>query len=234
MAKKAYIGVNNVARRIKKMYVGVNGVARRIKKAYIGIGGVARQFFGLEGIYCYGTATNLSVARYCLAATTVGSYALFGGGSYTNISHATVDVYNSSLTRSTATNNLSVGRFDLVATTLGNYALFGGGERRSSDCDSGVYATVDVYNSSLTKSAVTNLSVARSNLAATTVGNYALFGGGNDYATVDAYNSSLTRSAVTDLSVGRYGLAATTLGNYALFGGGSLDGRDIVDVYTVA
>ena len=35
MAKKAYIGVNNVARRIKKMYVGVNGIARRIKKAYI-------------------------------------------------------------------------------------------------------------------------------------------------------------------------------------------------------
>ena len=140
MAKKAYIGVNNVARRIKKMYVGVNGVARRIKKAYIGIGGVARPCFSLEEVKYYGTATNLSVARNYLAATTVGNYALFGGG-YNNSYRDTVDVYNSSLTKSTAT-NLSVARNYLAATTVGNYALFGGGYSNSSPY---YYATVDVY-----------------------------------------------------------------------------------------
>ena len=64
----------------------------------------------------------------------------------------------------------------------------------------------------------TPLSEARSDLAATTVGNYALFGG--DSSTVDAYNTSLTRTIPTPLSVDRRALAATTVGNYALFGGG--------------
>ena len=45
MAKKAYIGINDVARKAKKMYVGVAGVARQTKKGYIGINGVARLFF---------------------------------------------------------------------------------------------------------------------------------------------------------------------------------------------
>ena len=36
MAKKVYIGVNDIAREVKKMYIGVNGVAKKVKKAYIG------------------------------------------------------------------------------------------------------------------------------------------------------------------------------------------------------
>ena len=38
--------------------------------------------------------------------------------------------------------------------------------------------TVDVYDANLTRSVPTGLSVARSQLAATTIGNYAMFGGG--------------------------------------------------------
>ena len=65
-----------------------------------------------------------------------------------------------------------------------------------------------------------------SDLAATTLGNYALFGGGKTPGSgsspiasnsVDAYNQSLTRSTPTVLSVARYWAAATTIGNYALF-----------------
>ena len=81
------------------------------------------------------------------------------------------------------------------------------------------------------------MSEARYNIAATTVRNYALFGGGsitNGYsAVVDAYNTSLVRSTPTALSKGRDILAATTVGNYALFGGGySTNGRSaVVDAY---
>ena len=46
MAKKAYVGVNGLARNITKMYVGINGVAHKIKAAYVGVNGVARKFFG--------------------------------------------------------------------------------------------------------------------------------------------------------------------------------------------
>ena len=45
MAKKAYIGVSDKARKVKKIYVGVNGVARKVKNGYVGISGVARKFY---------------------------------------------------------------------------------------------------------------------------------------------------------------------------------------------
>ena len=46
MAKKAYIGVSDVARNCSKMYVGVNDVARKVVKGYVGVNGVAQQFWG--------------------------------------------------------------------------------------------------------------------------------------------------------------------------------------------
>ena len=78
-------------------------------------------------------------------------------------------------------------------------------------------------------------------MSATTVGNYALFGGGNDsggYPTgaVDVYDSSLTRTIAQDMETPRNDLAATTVGNYALFGGGYQDAGSscTISVYTIA
>ena len=127
MAKGAYIGVNNVAKKIKGGYIGIDGVARKITKAYVGVGGVARPCWGGGGkLTYYGTVTALSKARQRLAATSVGGYALFGGGfsiySYSDV----VDAYNSSLVRSTPTALLKA-RENLAATSVGDYALFGGG-----------------------------------------------------------------------------------------------------------
>ena len=119
------------------------------------------------------TATPLSEARGYLAATSVGNYALFGGGlsGYGDTLTATVDAYDTSLTRTTVT-PLSEARYELTATSVGNYALFGGGYGDT------LTAIVDAYDTSLTRTTPTPLSEARSYLAATTVGNYALFGGG--------------------------------------------------------
>ena len=135
MAKKTYIGVNNVARQVKKVYIGVNGVARKVKKIYIGVANIARQIFGGGELSYYGIATSLSKARGDLAATSVGNYALFGGGS----DLSTVDAYDTSLTRTSPT-ALSEARSILAATSVGNYALFGGGFPSS-----GSISTVDVY-----------------------------------------------------------------------------------------
>ena len=79
MSKEAYIGINNVAHKIKKGYIGIDGVARKIKKAYIGIGGVARPCWSGGELVYYGTIENLGVATPGLAATHVGDYAIFGG-----------------------------------------------------------------------------------------------------------------------------------------------------------
>ena len=92
MTKAAYIGVDGKARKIKKGYVGVNGISRKIKKAYVGVGGVARPCWGGVELSYYGTITPLSKARSALAATTVGGYALFGGG-YTRALSPVVDAY---------------------------------------------------------------------------------------------------------------------------------------------
>ena len=133
------------------------------------------------------TATPLSAARSSLAATSVGNYALFGGGNSNSGNSSIVDAYNTSLTRTIPT-ALSVAKYDLAATTVGNYALFGGGD----DIEESI-STVDAYDTSLTRTIPTPLSAARSSLAATSVGNYALFGGGaggRALSTVDAYTVS--------------------------------------------
>ena len=92
---------------------------------------------------------------------------------------------------------------------------------------------------SLTRTTATPLSEARFDLTATSVGNYALFGGGYGdtiTATVDAYDASLTRTTATPLSEARVYLTATTVGNYALFGGGGYGDTTTatVDAYTVS
>ena len=136
------------------------------------------------------TPTELSQARRTLAATTVGNYALFGGGSGPS---AVVDAYDTSLTRTTPT-ELSQARHDLAATTVGNYALFGGGYDYSYSSGNIRYSTVDAYDTNLIRTTPNELRQARYDLAATTVGDYALFGGGDDdtfplfSSVVDAYS----------------------------------------------
>ena len=189
-------------------------------------------FNGVSALKRTGAAA-LVLPRYGLAATTVGNYALFGGG-YDNSYRVAVDAYNTSLTRATRT-SLSQERANLAATTVGNYALFGGGMSRSGTTET-FYSTVDAYDTSLTRSTPTALSVARRYLAATTVGDYALFGGGGGntgiLATVDAYNTSLISSIPEFLVEPRRSLVATTVGNYALFGGG-IGPSSTVDAYYV-
>lgn len=179
-----------------------------------------------------GTATPLSVARRNLAAAAIGNYALFAGG-YAGSYSSAVDVYNSSLTRTTTT-SLSQGRYSLSATIVGNYALFAGGYAASYS------AIVDAYNSSLTRSTANPLTKARSSLSGAHIGDYALFAGGyaGSYSlVVDAYNNSLTRTTATSLSQARGNPSAANVGDYALFGGGVLGantGSSVVDVYNAS
>lgn len=81
MAKAVYVGVGSKARKMKKAYIGIGGKARKVKKMYIGVGGKARLCYSAEADK-FGMAASLSKARSLLAGTTVGGYALFGGGGY--------------------------------------------------------------------------------------------------------------------------------------------------------
>lgn len=111
---------------------------------------------------------------------------------------------------------LAVGQYDGAAASNGKYAIFAGGA-----VSGGWNAYLTAYDASLSRIYNTN-GRTQANLAATNLGNYAIFGYGNDYGTssgIYAYNQSLTKtSADGDYSM-TY-LAATNIGNYALFGGG--------------
>ena len=124
-------------------YVPINDISHgnatigRVTKS----GGIYAILSSYTQILSYaGTATPLSEARGYLTATSVGDYALFGGG-YGDIPTSTVDAYDTSLTRTIPT-PLSETRYELTATSVGNYALFGGGLSGDGDI---LTATVDAY-----------------------------------------------------------------------------------------
>ena len=178
--------------------------------------------------------TSLSEARGKLGAATVGGRALFAGGGYygaygTTASmtayykgNATVDVYDDSLTRTTAA-SLSEARVGLSGASIGKYALFGGGftsknGSTGSELSPYIYkSVVDAYDESLTRTTATALSKAR-NCTGVTVGGYALFAGGTDSNVVDVYNTSLTRTTASSLSTSGKVYGAATIGSYALLG----------------
>lgn len=117
-----------------------------------------------------------------------------------------------------------------IGISFRNYAIFGGG------CGSSMSATkktVDCYNSSLTKTRLTDLSIARRSLGGEATKDYALFMGGNNGSTkttaVDAYDSSLTKvSNVTQLSYGRFdGASVRIKDEYVLFVGGDGNNKKV-------
>lgn len=176
---------------------------------------------GYTELVYHGT-TTLSSARSSVAATTVGNYALFAGGStaWTNKVYVnTVDAYNNLLTRSAApslTNRLN----DVGAATIGNYALFAGGVKSGTTTNAD---NVDVYDKSLTKSTASPLSYGKSSVSGLSFGNYALFAGGdclNNAALrkIEVYDQSLTKIEIDDLSIynPQDNPSATTVGKYAL------------------
>ena len=137
-------------------------------------------------------AESFTGYKYYLAATSVSNYALFGGGTTCeeddawdlkadNISGA-VNVYDNSLTRVKATNlSLDFRKRDLAATNVDGYAIFAGGDGYFSQYGIGspqiIYSAI-TYDSSLTTKKFDLSNGGGRKLAATSVGDYALFGGG--------------------------------------------------------
>jgi hypothetical protein len=140
------------------------------------------------------TAPALSRNRGSLGAASVGGYALFCGGDTGYAGrYANVDAYDGSLTRTIAP-ELSIAKTRMGSTSIGGYALFGGGATMEGYYYYKRSDVVDVYDTSLTRTSGHLLKTARYNLAATSIGKYALFGGGSiedwsESSTVDVYTA---------------------------------------------
>lgn len=229
MAKGMYLGVDGKARKVKKMYFGVGGVARKVKKAYIGVGGVARLFWS-SGLAYYGALTPLQSSRSYLMATTVGNYAMFGGGQEYSTPSSKIDTYDKSLTHATLSNTWSYNGSGLsrgAAGTANGVAMFAGGLSSNSSTKGQKFGYG--YDESLTNLGRFFLYQAGYDVAATTIGGYVLFDhtAADKYYTHYAVSESMTAvdSSLTTTKVARSkhygGCGAATVGGVALFAGGT-------------
>lgn len=239
MAIETYVGVENKAHKVKNIYVGVDGVARKVKAAYAGVDGVARYVFIGDGWHLMDKNTifhdnNIRHGATCRINNGSVDYLLFAGGSeyVSNTTVARVDVYDSNLTRTTAS-NLSEAKHDLMSASLGTYAVFAGGENSSSR----TVSTIDAYDVNLTRTKPRELRSTSMCGAGTSVGNYIIFAGGYDInsstmrSTATAYNKSLTRSSPSNIYQAARDLMAINVGNYALFAGGNNKARGTSTTY---
>lgn len=174
--------------------------------------------------------TNLKLAseRTFFDATSIGDYALFGGGSlFLDNSDITnmMDTYNSSLLHFT-TSTLTTSKNYLTAGRLGDsYAIFAGGEYINDNYDTFVANDLDAFNPSLVHITPPTLLQARKDFMSVNVGDYLVFGGGyiNDSTVInsaEAYNSSLIRTSISSLNTARGYGAGVSIGTWGLICGG--------------
>ena len=252
--RKGYIGVAGTARRffnsIKEISYYGELEDLPVATSYIGSAGNSNyaifsggEFNGTVYDACYAydsnltrvTATSLSTKRAYLAGVRLGNYAIFAGGMgvspwSTSGCRDAVDVYDSNLTRVTAT-SLSKARFNLAGVSIGDYAVFAGGTNYSA-----YQSGVDGYNTNLVRSTSSLQYYGRTELAGASVGGYAVFAGGSGsstYNSSEAFNSSLTRTILSSLSQSKYRLGGTSTTNYAIFAGGSSSTSSVVALKSV-
>lgn len=189
------------------------------------------------------STASLSVARTNLAATSVGPYALFAGGSTSFTSSTNViDVYDSG-TGTWSTVTLGQARYDLSAVTVGGKAIFAGGATGGPGT-AVPSAFVDIYDSSVGPPndplawSTTSLGLARGNMGAAAAGDCAVFAGGlNGMAVdnVDIYCASTGTWSTTTLSQPRMPkFAAVGVGTKVYIAGGLLNPgipTDLIEIY---
>ena len=183
MPKGAYIGVDNIAHKIKKGYIGVDGVARRIRKAYIGVGGVARPCWNGGELTYYGTPFKLSYGRRNMGADSNGMYAIFGSGSASD-EYGYLDAFNASLELVTRRDSASALA---VATHVGDYVVFFKDDY------------VEAYDLSLTQFTRTLPVFIREGVVSYNK-NYALYGSGSVYSYMSFSPSDMVCACDASLS----------------------------------
>jgi hypothetical protein len=185
---------------------------------------------------------ELSQARIYMGVAALGNKIFFAGGYLSSDNETSrVDIYDAG-TNTWSTAELSEARINPAAASAGNKIYFGGG----APLDGGIQATasgrVDVYDGATGTWSTTELSEARTSLAAASIGNKIMFAGGSGSNTggfskrVDSYNSNTDQWSIDSISEARSGLVASTLGTKVFLAGGWIGGvppvySDRIDIY---
>lgn len=196
------------------------------------------------------STASLSQPRESMTLAMLGNFAIFAGGQDANgnLSSA-VDIFDSSTGTfvvdppqlSTAEDNIAVNGGG-VAPTVGNYAIF---------ADEATYGgVVDVYAYNPSTETWTDIPESlpsgayRDNMSVATVGNYAIFAGGESpsvaspepVAAVDIFDATTGKFVANppELSQARFDISVAVVGNYAIFAGGEEFNRHSSSPTTVA
>jgi hypothetical protein len=154
----------------------------------------------------------------------------------------TGDIYDSRTAQWSQTDSLEQqGYVSDVAVTVGDLAIFAGGATITGQGQVQPTAAVHIYNARTGQWSTAQLSQPRFGMAAASVGDLVLFGGGGPDSVaatdvVDMYNARTGEWSVAHLSQARNTLAATAVGNLAIFAGGQVNGQesDRADVFDAA
>lgn len=193
-----------------------------------------------ENLVVSKASSNLSKSRGWASAECVNKKIIIAGGSNAYATALnTVDAYDENLVKTNIT-SLSSARSCMGSVSFNDYAIFAGGgvccPSRLSDAKK---AVVDCYDSNLTRTSLSNLSIARKNMGSATMQNYCLFAGGNtgqSYTSittnVDIYNKELVKT-IDKLNTASSTLCATSTNTQTLVSAGrtSSSWSSIVEVF---
>jgi hypothetical protein len=200
--------VNNFA-----IFVGGSGTSSRLNQAMYYNNSLVRT-----------TLTNLPIAIYGMQNANAGpNLTVFaGGGNSGFIAVNNVIAYNQNLTRTT--NTLSTASAQHCGASVSTFAIFGGIEPSNE--------VVNSFDSSLSRSQLTNLPASLRFGTGVSFNSRALIGGGEISSGVYSYDESLTRTTLAALSGTGNHPASASNPNFALFAGGG--NRSAVDTYNTS
>ncbi len=189
-------------------------------------------------------AGNISEPREIIGGSiTCGSKIFFAGGFDETVSFDVVDIYDTQ-TKGWSVEHLSVDRFSLAAVSHGNMVMFAGGVHFPDPYGPVFQNTIDIYNIGSGLWTLDYLSESRMGMAATVVGDIAIFAGGmhwnnsdDEFITsdrVDIYNFTTKTWSQASLSQARAYASAVAVGSKVIIAGGvtSIDHpTNRVDIY---
>lgn len=171
MPANAYVGIDDLARKVKSIYVGIDGVARKVKNGFIGVAAVARKFFSSAIVPDVSNVGEVNITpdqtKLLGRPAKTANHLIYGPGdehssasfSFTDDLVATQYVYP---------NGISVPN----SSEFQGYAFFLGGE--NTDAYDRTYNSTYTYSDDLVSQTRTVLPVQTLS-SATYIGAYAVF-----------------------------------------------------------
>lgn len=253
-----YVGnLKGIAEKPTKIYVGVNNIARRVKRIYIGDqSGIARLIFdSVKKISFSKDIEEISVETlhhyYDVGSASINKYAIFAGGYNRKLNTVTnnVDIFDNNGI-CVATKSFSKYATGITGCNNDKYAIFAGGSLDSKDNIGNTITTpiVMYISSDLTHgymSTANQLDNPTYGMNSCKFNGNAIFAGGStgnlysEYwytSAVIAYDNNLIKTQLPSLDTDRISLGfATTKDKFLLAAGGTsnhtIGPKDTVEVY---